>query len=383
MELFGAMARTYHTHLIDPDIVTVQSQYMALMLMHHVDDISSEFAILASADAIKDYGKSYFAGTVAAGIAYLAMVRDGYIWMGHLEQMGKGNAAASKMADYAFLGSDGVAIMEAKGSRGSSSSSFNRTVRRGYLDQVKPHLGHDFNGVRPSHGYCIGAHLKSPTRADLRIHHTSTPDRRTDDMHSPNGIDQIGRGRSAAEVQRHNYATVLSLVHGAALAGQFLRGLVSRSDSPGFTFFRWRGRDWFGPPELARARTQRSLWNEYPWRGKPQHFFALEAGIARTAFEQFGYGSEARTMPVEHLLLDENDVWRSEARPDGATFPDGMAIVSREADLTEVQPIESIDDRLKRELLMPVSTLTREITMKEEPTPPLLLGQAKLLLRDE
>ena len=83
MELFGAAARCSHLHTVNPAIVSPESAMIAALLEQHVDDTSANFAILASANNFKDFIKSYFTGTVAAGVAYLTMINDGYIWADH------------------------------------------------------------------------------------------------------------------------------------------------------------------------------------------------------------------------------------------------------------------------------------------------------------
>ena len=152
-----------------------QSQMIAKLIEPHVDDINNDFAVLASTDFLKDFVKSYFVGTVAAGLAYLAMTDNGYVWSDHFERV-RSQQTRIKKPDFVFSGATtGVALMEAQGSRSGSAGAFNTTVSDGYTDQVEPHLGSSILGATATHGYCIGAWLQSPKMAELFIHHTDVP----------------------------------------------------------------------------------------------------------------------------------------------------------------------------------------------------------------
>src|SRR5690349_535791 len=63
-EFFGAGARCSFTHLVNPAFVTPESEMVKYLVREHVDNVNKDFAIEASADDLKDYVKSYFAGTV-------------------------------------------------------------------------------------------------------------------------------------------------------------------------------------------------------------------------------------------------------------------------------------------------------------------------------
>lgn len=323
LELFGAMARCSHLNVINPLIVTHESQLMAKLLEQHVDDVSASFAILGTANNLKDYARSHFAGTVAAGIAYLAMIRDGYVWCDHFENMGGGKAGAKKSPDFVFAGTScGVALMEAKGTRSSASKAFDGTVRGGYKNQVEPHLGSLVGGAFVSHGYCIGSHMRSLTRAKLHIHHTdfpAPPDAASDDQ------DLLGAAdRSVELVQRNNYATVLRLVHGEAIGRRLRSG--EGDVSLDFTRFLWRGRTWLGPPWLRSGSAVK--WRYPPWQA-PDHFFALEETIARKVLSKFLFALDQSDLEDQEPLGPLEFKWSAfEERPDGAVYPDGMAIVS-------------------------------------------------------
>jgi len=72
------------------------------LVEQHVDDNKNTFAIENSSDNFKDYVKSYFVGTIASGLAYLAMIKDGYTWSDHFENVGGGNPNVKRKPDFAF-----------------------------------------------------------------------------------------------------------------------------------------------------------------------------------------------------------------------------------------------------------------------------------------
>jgi len=154
LELYGAAARCSHLSFVNPLIATVESDTIEKLVEPHVDDISNDFAILASADKFKDYVKSYFSGTVATGLAYLAMINESYVWSDHFENAGGGNASHARKPDFVFGGHGvGVALMESKGSRSGTLTGFDTTVLDGYVGQVEPHLGYTVGGAMATHGY--------------------------------------------------------------------------------------------------------------------------------------------------------------------------------------------------------------------------------------
>jgi hypothetical protein len=83
-------------HVINPALVTSESAMIRALVEPHVDNNKNEFAIENSADNFKDYVKSYFAGTIASGLAYLAMIKDGYTWSDHFENIKGGNPAVAR-----------------------------------------------------------------------------------------------------------------------------------------------------------------------------------------------------------------------------------------------------------------------------------------------
>lgn len=326
LELYGAAARCSHLNLINPAIVTVESLMIEAMLAQHVDDSSRDFAILKTADNFKDFVKSYFAGTVAAGIAYLAMINDGYVWSDHFESAGGGNPRAAKSPDFVFSGpSTGVALVETKGSRSATLAAFDKTVRDGYLQQVEPHLGYLIGGVTSTHGYCIGAHLRSVTKAEVRIHHTTG-------MLTGSGSSGTGEDPDTADLstlQRHNYATALALVHDPFL-GDRLRAAEEPESVIIFYRFEWLGRHWL-------TRFVPAYY--YPPMNFPYHFgreenrflfFAIEESIASNVLARFLGGSrvgelEQRLDPLPRELISK--ARSSGTDQAGAIFPDGLALI--------------------------------------------------------
>lgn len=253
LEFFGAAARCSHLHSVNPALATPESLMIAALVEQYVDDAGTDFAILSAAGNFKDFVKSYFVGTVASGLAYLAMIQDGYHWADHFENVTGGNPAIKRSPDYVFSGKGtGTALLESKGTRSSGLTGFDSTVEAGYLGQVEPHLGHTINGVCATHGYAIGSWLTSATKAEMLIHHTQPV------TGSGGGNDT---DNPSLKVQQHNYATAFQLVQGSQLSKRIRQGRIE--SVPSMLRFYWLERswlmipNWMFPPSGKRTSIQK------------------------------------------------------------------------------------------------------------------------------
>jgi hypothetical protein len=352
-ELFGAAARCSHLHLINPAIATPELTMVAKLIEQHVDNYSPDFAILSTADNLKDFVKSYFAGTVASGLAYLAMINEGYVWSDHFENIGGGNPTVRRQPDFVFADAGGdVAIVESKGTRSASSSSFGATVRDGYEGQVEPHLGHIVGGTTATHGYCIGAHMQSTTSADLRIHYTDPPGGGgggggggSDGANTGGGgggrndADNAGDNQngSLGEIQRNSFATAFSLAHGPELGLQLRLGEGPYQDVPFFRFH-WLGRTWlsslgfqFSPgPSNAYIEPHLPVPHDLYHRARPPLIFAVEQTVAEAALRRFlnAAGEDHLGQPIPPMNPEvRQQIQDSPGEYAGAVFPDGLAIL--------------------------------------------------------
>ena len=198
---------------------------MKALIEAHVDDVNADFAILASADNFKDFVKGYFAGTVAAGIAYLALIADGYVWSDHFENIKGGNPGVAATPDFIFASGSKVALVESKGTRSDTLSGFDTTVRDGYDRQVEPHLGWPVGGGAATYGMSVGSWMTSTKKAEVRIHHTDVV--AVSGGAGPGGTSTAtgttapgSDAASLATIQQHNYATAFSLCHSVELGRQ-------------------------------------------------------------------------------------------------------------------------------------------------------------------
>ncbi|QRM40488.1 hypothetical protein F3X89_21950 [Rhizobium rhizogenes] len=330
-ELFGAMARCSSLHLVDADAVMAETETCRHLLQRYVGEDGDAFAILKTADRLKDFSRTHFAGVVGAGIAYLQMIRDGYTWCDHFENLAfSGKAPTTRSPDFVFnrRGERSVALSESKATRGSSRGQFDGTVKRGYLEQVSPYLGMQVGCSLVTHGFSIGSWMTSPTRAEILIHHTEPTNGDTD------GSDE---GTDPTDVKRGNYLTVLSLLLGSDVAQAARFGTWIASGSR-FVTARWLGREWllgFAPlPERyllgtvdSAAWIEDRLSSSFAFNG-----FALDLGVARRFFRSLEPGALA-VNPLDNLP-EIDDRLMVEARAfDSAIFPDGFAVIGRDAEL--------------------------------------------------
>jgi len=115
------MARCSHLHSINPDAVTLESESCRHLIAHHVDERPDEFSLLASAKRLKDFSRTHLVGVVGAGVAYLQMIRDGYVWCDHFEnQLLLQTAPTKRSPDFVFSRPNhaDVAITESKATHG-------------------------------------------------------------------------------------------------------------------------------------------------------------------------------------------------------------------------------------------------------------------------
>lgn len=348
-ELYLAAAVCSHMHPITPSAAGPEATMIRALVCNHVDDTSADFAILSSADGFKDFVKSYFAGTVATGLAYLAMDRSGYNWAGHFEHL-KPHGTTGRTPDFVFAAEGrGFCLMESKGTRSNARAYFNNTVEAGYLGQVERHLGNRLrNGVIASHGYCIGSWMTSISKAELLVHHTSAGQHGgggggagQPDLGDPDG------GGGLAAIQRLDYATAFTLVFGPSFGNLLRRGAVE--DLPALVRVRWLDRNW-----ITRlwpfARGFQSEDGKVQLRydlGYPPFGFALEENNLRAILGHFTRerGDLERIRGLESL---SNDLLARARQEDaGALLTNGLAFIQR--DMTKVTSVRW--DRQKRDLI--------------------------------
>lgn len=341
-ELFAAAARSSHLHKINFAPTTPESVLMARLIELHVDDTSLDFAITDNADNLKDYVKSYFVGTVAAGLAYLTMINEGYVWSDHFENVGGGAPKKKRKPDYVFSGpTTGLALMEAKGARSGTSSGFIKRVRDGYKGQVEPHLGHKVGGQIAVRGYSIGAWMKSTNKAELLLHHTAAPPQKK--THKPTQPTQptvtANSERVATAIQKNSFATAFALAHSPMLANSIRHGgaLTFEDDAVPFLRFRWLDHYWLSRPPFpisVSSRKEIVRWFRRVMRCRewsdpflrPQ-MFAIHYDIGRLALCSFL--NDRGEMPFRVVDNDLREQARTYDREGarGAVLPDGLALI--------------------------------------------------------
>ncbi|MFW7355998.1 MAG: hypothetical protein ACODTL_08635 [Brucella sp.] len=348
-ELFGAMARCSHLHPVNPEIVTFESECSRHLVSMHVDNSAEDFFLLPSVKRLKDSSRSHFVGVVGDGIAYLQMIRDGYVWCDHFENLSpSSDPETRRRPDFVFNrpGGTDVALMESKATQGTHRSGFLGIVEKGYNDQVSPHLGTEIGGSFASHGFSIGSWMKSPSKAELHVSHTAV---------SANSETSDGPG-DAGFVRLGNYQTVLSLMFGpriafAARAGRWLSSEVGLLTADwldqkwllGFPTPYLGPRFWAGPPAQDLADYGYLGWASWPQVNE----FALELNVAEAVFKAFSIETIA-TDPLAFLEpMDANLIARAKENG-GAVFPDGFAVLGTDKIKTHVSNWNPVTGKIER-----------------------------------
>ncbi|MFB9952516.1 hypothetical protein ACFFP0_27040 [Rhizobium puerariae] len=327
--------------MIDPSIVTHESEIYRNLVSQHVSEDRTDFAILATADRLKDYSARHMTGVVGDGLAYLQMIRDGYEWFDHFENLPlTGSSGTARSPDFVFSRRDdlSVAISESKATRGSSKERFGQTVSKAYTEQVSPYLGLKLGSSVASHGFAIGSYLTSNLRGELFIHHTETVD-------NPGRLD--GGGDPSA-VRRGNYINILSLLMGPEASRSMRSGSLSVRDRTVLTT-RWLGREWllgytgrYGDyhwddiDEFFWLRRRR-----LPWRAAGFSRFALDLEVATIAFRALERPEQEKEL-LNNIPEMPSRLAEEAKQNGGAIFPDGFAVLADDP-LPERIVIRSID----------------------------------------
>ncbi|TJW00068.1 MAG: hypothetical protein E5W97_30260 [Mesorhizobium sp.] len=341
-ELFGAMARCSHLHVINPSAATPEAETCRHLLHQYVDDTNDDFAILNTANRLKDFSRTHLAGVVGAGISYLQMVRDGYTWFDHFENLAlAGPAPSTKSPDFVFsrIGHDTVAVSESKATRGSSRKQFDGTVKRGYIEQVSPYLGTKLGSSVVSHGYSIGSWMTSLTRAEILVHYTEPSTRLAGGP---------GEGPDPIDIRRGNYLNILSLLLGPSISSAAREGKWTARGAR-FVTARWLGHDWLlgmTPSHRAFAIADQGepVWaalEEEPQFLWSFNTFALELGVARRVFHSLDTPT-TQADPLSNIPVMNDRLIAEASDFDSAVFPDGFAVIGRDAHLENVSVIMPI-----------------------------------------
>lgn len=355
LEFMVATAKASHLGYVAPNAAAPEVELMSSLVGPHVDDAVTAFGILATASSFKDYVGAFFTGTVAAGLAVRAMVDEGYVWFAHFEALGSTSPALSS-PDYVMLGPTlGVALLEAKGSAAKDEETFVGAVRKGYREQVGPHLGHLIGGVTATHGYSVGTWMRFGTDAEMRIAYTSSkPTAATlPGLPSAGHVDAIARGR----LLRQNYAGAFTLAHGAML-GLAMRAGHAPQDPIVFARFEWGGRQWLS--SLLGRDWWPWLWPDHDvfnlmahhgalrLRNFPRLVFAVENDIGKAALGAFldnpndDIGADLDIKPLETRPVRREERSAPDELYDGrgAVLPDGLALIELPRNECKIELIE-------------------------------------------
>ncbi|MDE1918046.1 MAG: hypothetical protein KGJ57_19285 [Sphingomonadales bacterium] len=341
LEFMLATAKASHLGYVAPHAAAPEVELMFRLVGPHVDDTATAFGVLASASQFKDYVGTFFTGTVAAGLAVRSMVDEGYVWFAHFESLGSSSSVASS-PDYVMLGPmAGVALLEAKGSAAKDEKTFVAAVRKGYREQVRPHLGHLVGGVTATHGYSVGTWMRFGKDAEMRIAHTATKPAgaAASKASAADLLDMITRRR----LLRQNYAGAFTLAYGAEL-GVAMRTGQAPPIPLVFARFEWRGKRWLSSL-FSRHWWPREWLEDDAFFMMLQHgalrlpkfsgpVFAVENDIGKAALGAFlNDPDDDVSVDIDIAPLDIESLRRggrsgsSEFDRGGAVLPDGLALI--------------------------------------------------------
>lgn len=334
-KLFGAIARCSHLYPVAASAVTHEACFARALVEHQVEEASVSFALKPSAAKFKDFVRSHFTGSVAAGLTYMFLEQLGYAWVDHFEQhTPPDHPPRSPAPDFLFSvpGAGDIALVEAKGTQTKSPAALYRTLQAAYHGQVEPHLGKTFSGSCASHGFAVGAWLNPPGNdararrhpsACLQVHQTLEAVVTGDARPRLAPVGPTAAATIVSEPQTSivlgSYARTLTLVFGAPM-GEMLRAGRHPQDF-GYRVVRWLDEEWAF-----------SLDPESP-------LFMIHKPTLLVLLDTVREGSKEaiQALTPEKFYFSELETAAQQSR--GAVFRDGLAVRPRWEDLSDAREL--------------------------------------------
>lgn len=177
--LFAAIARCNLSKGAPRRVAQSEARATAEWLSSLVDEQTSDFELLPAVRFYKDFVRTGKIGQLAAGMAYLYMIRRGYPFVMHWEDAPVRPAprhAAQTSPDFIFVGDKNEwVLMESKGKVSGSLADTMRAAHKGYTNQVDPYIGTSTGSVNISHGFVVGVHTTPPSQTSLCVVRTPEP----------------------------------------------------------------------------------------------------------------------------------------------------------------------------------------------------------------
>ncbi len=141
---------------------TAATTSLAEGVLEYISSTPAGLAVDPRFNELKEFVGTTYTGILGAGLAFLRMLHDGYMWKAHYEELKVGGGGvAQPEPDFAFAKPGDVAIVESKGT-GKDLPAAIAAAKNGYLRQVHPVANVALSGLGlSSHGYAFGTALNA------------------------------------------------------------------------------------------------------------------------------------------------------------------------------------------------------------------------------
>ncbi|MBS7780917.1 hypothetical protein [Acidovorax sp. CCYZU-2555] len=161
--LVAAMVRTAAAGKVVSVTSTTATSFLADSVLQYLSSTAHGVSISQDFHELKDFVGTAYTGVLGAGLCYMWMLHDGYVWKAHYEEIviAHGSGKAVPEPDFVFAKTGDIAIVESKGT-GRKLVSAVTAAKNGYLHQVEPGARRALHGgIFASRGYAFGTALNT------------------------------------------------------------------------------------------------------------------------------------------------------------------------------------------------------------------------------
>ncbi|WP_310349253.1 hypothetical protein [Pelomonas aquatica] len=169
--LVAAIVRTCAAGTVVSVKSTAATGRLAEGVLEYLDSSALGLTVDPEFGDLKDFVSTAYTGILGAALSYLRMLRDGYSWKAHYEEIASptGSATAEPEPDFVFAKLGDLAVVESKGT-GADLPKALAAAKNGYLKQIVSVAARPLNGsIFPSRGYAFGTALNAASSGAAHV----------------------------------------------------------------------------------------------------------------------------------------------------------------------------------------------------------------------
>lgn len=219
IKLVSAIIRTSAAGMTVSVKSTAATTSLAEGVLKYLQSTPYGLTVDAEFHELKEFVGTTYTGVLGAGLAYLRMLHDEYVWKAHYEELKlSAGGVAQAEPDFAFAKAGDIALVEAKGT-GKNLDAAITAAKNGYLRQIDPAAKRALQGnIIPSCGYAFCTALNtglqqtsSFVQMAMVFREFSSASRASPSLSkasAPSGVQPVFV--SVLHIQRANYKEVLT-----------------------------------------------------------------------------------------------------------------------------------------------------------------------------